>query len=360
MHRHLPPWIKRLGLRRSLLGYLARTSSARREVVLAFLILLGLFAVGTVGYSLIEGWYWFDGFYMTFITITTIGFTELERLSASGRVFTVFIGIGGIGIAAFIATRLTQLLITSQNLRQRRLARMIDRMEDHLVICGYGRIGRRIVRDLQGSGKPFVVVEEDEERIETLRGEQVPCIEGDARDEERLRAAGVERARSLLLTLPEDATTVFVTLTAREITRAPNHDLFIVARTNDHRNRSKLLTAGADKVVAPLEVGADRMAQVVMRPNVDQFMEEVLHTGALGLQMDEVHVHEDAPLAGRTLAESQFRQQFEAVVIAVIKPDEDDMNFNPRAQMKIQAGDILIVLGNPEMIHRLEQEGCTP
>jgi voltage-gated potassium channel len=219
---------------------------------------------------------------------------------------------------------------------------------------------RRIVWDLQGSGKPFVVVEEDEERIETLRGEQVPCIEGDARDEERLRAAGVERARSLLLTLPEDATAVFVTLTAREITRAPNHDLFIVARTNDHRNRSKLLTAGADKVVAPLEVGADRMAQVVMRPNVDQFMEEVLHTGALGLQMDEVHVHEDAPLAGRTLAESQFRQQFEAVVIAVIKPDEDDMNFNPQAQMKIQAGDILIVLGNPEMIHRLEQEGCTP
>ena len=360
MRQHFPLWMKRLGLRRSLLGYLARTSSARREIMLAFAVLLGLCAIGTAGYSLIEGWYWFEGLYMTFITITTIGFTELEQLSALGRVFTIFIGISGIGIAAFIATRLTQFLITNQNLRQRRLARMIDRMEDHLIICGYGRIGRRIVQDLQGSGKSFVVVEKNEEHIETLREEQVPCIEGDARDEERLRAAGVERARSLLLTLPEDATTVFVTLTAREVTHATNHDLFIVARTNDHRNRSKILTAGADKVIAPLEVGADRMAQVVMRPKVDQFMEEILHTGALGLQMDEVYVREGAPLAGRTLAESEFRQQFEAVVVAVIEPDEDEMNFNPRAHMKIQAGDVLVVLGNPKMIHRLNEEGCTP
>lgn len=360
MRRLLPLWMKRLGLRRSLLAYLARTSSARREVVLAFVFLLGLFAIGTAGYALIEGWHWFDGFYMTFITITTIGYTELEELSTAGRLFTVFIGLSGIGIAAFIATRLTQLLLTNQNLRERRLARMIDRMNDHLIICGYGRIGRRIVQDLRGTDKSFVVVEQREEHIEELREKQIPCVEGDAREEDKLRDAGVERARSLILTLPEDATTVFVTLTAREITRATNHKLFIVARTNDHRNRSKILTAGANKVIAPLEVGADRMAQVVMRPNVDQFMEEVLHTGALGLQMDEVHVQEGAPLAGRTLAESKFRQQFEAVVVAVIEPDEDDMNFNPGANMKIQAGDILVVLGNPEMIERLNREGCTP
>jgi voltage-gated potassium channel len=352
--------MKRLGLRRSLLSYLAQTSTTRREVALAFVFLLALLAIGTAGYSLIEDWYWFDAFYMTFITITTIGFTELEPLSTLGRVFTVFVGLTGIGIAAFIATRLTQLLLTNQNLRQRRIVRMIDRMDDHLIICGYGRIGRRIVQDLRGTEKPYVVVEEREERIEELREEQTPCVHGDARDEEKLRAAGIERARSLILTLPDDATTVFVTLTAREITREANRDLFIMARTNDHRNRSKILTAGASKVIAPLEVGADRMAQVVMRPNVDQFMEEVLRTGALGLQMDEVRVSEGAPLAGRTLAESEFRQRFEAVVVAVIEPDEDDMNFNPQADMRIQAGDVLVVLGNPDMIRRLEEEGCTP
>jgi voltage-gated potassium channel len=356
---NLPLWVKRLGLRRSLLAYLARTSSAWREMMLAFFILLGLLIVGTAGYSLFEGWHWFDGFYMTFITITTIGFTELQQLSTFGRVFTIFIGISGIGLAAFIATRLTQFLITTQNLRERRLARMIDRMEDHLIICGFGRIGRRIVQDIDRAEQPFVVVEEQEERLEELREEQIPCVKGDAREEDTLHDAGIERAQSLLLTLPEDATTVFVTLTARELTQEANPDLFIIARTNDHRNRAKLLTAGASKVIAPLEVGADRMAQVVMRPNVDQFMEEVLRTGALGLQMDEVHVQNGAPLAGRSLAESNFRQQFETVVVGVIEPDEDDMNFNPGADVKIQAGDILVVLGNPEMIRRLKFEGCT-
>lgn len=356
----LPPWMKRLGLRRHLLGYLARTSTARREVTLALIFILLLLAVGSVGYALLEGWSWFDGLYMAFITITTIGFQEVRDLSVWGRLLTMVIALLGIGTGGLVATRLAQLLLTNQNLRQRRIARMIDRMDRHLIICGFGRIGRRIVQDLHHSDRPFVVVEEKEEHIESLREAQIPCVQGDAREEEVLHAAGIERAQSLLLTLPEDATTVFVTLTAREITGDSNADLFIIARTNDHRNRSKLLTAGASKVIAPLEVGADRMAQVVMRPNVDRFMEEVLRTGALGLQMDEVHVQENAPLAGRTLAESKFRQQFEAVVVAVIEPDEDDMNFNPGANMKIQAGDILVVLGNPEMIRRLREEGCTP
>ncbi|PSQ91930.1 MAG: potassium channel protein [Bacteroidetes bacterium SW_4_67_19] len=357
---NLPLWVKRLGLRRSLLSYLARTSTTRREIMLAVLFIGSLLAVGTVSYALLEGWSWFEGLYMAFITITTIGFQEVNNLSVPGRLLTMFIALLGIGTGGLIATRSAQLLLTSQNLRKRRIARMIDRMEDHLIICGFGRIGRRIVRDLDHADQPFVVVDNKEEHLEELRQEQIPCVQGDAREEEVLDKAGVERARNLLLTLPEDATTVFVTLTARELTIDSNPDLFIIARTNDHRNRSKIQTAGANKVIAPLEVGADRMAQVVMRPNVDRFMEEILHTGALGLQMDEVRVQEGAPLAGRTLAESKFRQQFETVVVGVIEPDEDDMNFNPGADMKIQAGDILVVLGNPEMIRRLKGDGCTP
>lgn len=352
----LPLWTKYLGLRRGLFSFLARTSTTRREITVALAFLLLLMAGGTAGYALIEGWSWFDGFYMAFITITTIGFAEVHELSQVGRTFTALLAVLGIGTAAFIATRFANLLLTDQNLRARRIARIIDRMDDHLIICGYGRIGRRIVQDLRRNDRPFVVVEIKDDRIEELRERQVPCVHGDAQEEENLRAAGIERARGLILTLPDDAQTVFVTLTAREI----DPDLFIMARTNDHHNRSKLLTAGASKVIAPIEVGADRMAQVVVRPNVDQFMEEVLGTGALGLQMEEVCVREGAPLAGRTLAESNFRQQFKAVVVAVIEPDEDDMNFNPGADMKIQAGDILIVLGDPGMIQRLEAKGCTP
>lgn len=149
---------------------------------------------------------------------------------------------------------------------------------------------------------------------------------------------------------------MFVTLTAREM----NPNVFILARTIDHRNRSKLIHAGADKVIAPSEVGADRMAQVILRPNVDQFMENVLHTGALSLQIEEVHVAEGAPLDGETLAGSTFRQQFDAVVIGIIDSDTREMKFHPGPSDLIEAGDILIVIGDREMIRRLRDQGCKP
>jgi voltage-gated potassium channel len=147
-----------------------------------------------------------------------------------------------------------------------------------------------------------------------------------------------------------------VTLTAREM----NPDVFILARTIDHRNRSKLDHAGADKVIAPSEVGADRMAQVILRPNVDQFMERVLHASALSLQIEEVEVKPGAPLSGQTLSESNFRQRYDAIVIGMIDRSEGTMKFNPAPSDRIQEGDVLIVLGDPDMIHSLRKQGCTP
>ena len=309
-----------------------------------------------------------DGFYRTFITLTTIGFTELnDGLSTMGRLFTVIIAFLGIGTAAFIATRSAQLFISNPRFRERRSARIIARMNNHYIICGYGRVGRRLAQDLERAGKPFVVIDLAEAETQELHEDRIPYVQGDARNEEILQEAGIEQAYGLLVTLPEDSANVFVTLTAREI----NPDLFIVARTNDHRNRGKLLTAGASKVVAPIEVGADRMAQVVVRPNVDRFMERVLQTGALGLQMEEVHVQPGSALAGKSLSESNFRQQFDAIVIAVIDAqndsgdaaagaaDEEDMHFNPSATTRIEPGNILVVLGSRDMIERLRLEGCS-
>jgi voltage-gated potassium channel len=349
MARFGNPW-------QSLIDWLARMDPSRREILLASLALLVLFVLGTTGYAFLEGWTWMDGLYMTFITLSTIGFQEIHTLSDAGRLFTLGLGITGIGLLTFVVARSAQLLVASQRLRERRIMSQIDDLSDHYIICGYGRVGQRLAEDLQAAEHSFVVVDVADEEIAALRDKNLLHVQGDAEKEETLKRAGIDRAHGLILTLPEDSSNVFVALTAREM----NPDLFILARTVDHDNTNKLLNAGADKVIAPSEVGADRMAQVVLRPNVDEFMEQVLHANALSLQIDEVKVHRSAPLAGQSLAESNFRQQFNAVVIGIIDADSGEMTFNPTPAARIDAGDILIVLGDSTVIQSLREQVCTP
>lgn len=270
---------------------------------------------------------------MTFITMTTIGFQEVHELSSFGRIFTIFIGLAGIGTVAFIATRSVQILIMGQRLKQRQLMQTISKLSDHYILCGYGRIGMRIAEDLRRSGVPFVIIENAEHKVEKLKSSQLLYIDGDAEEEGSLEAAGISRAQGLILTLPEDSVNVFVTLVAREI----NPELFILVRTNKHENRRKLIRAGADKVVSPYEIGADRMAHVILRPNVDRFMEQVLHTEALNLMMEEVTVHEGSALAGKSLVESNLRQHFDAIVVSIMDGKTLEMKFNPEATDKIKA-----------------------
>ena len=327
----------------------------RREILVASLLLVFLMVGGAYAYHFVEGWPWIDGFYMTFITLTTIGFTEVHTLSNAGRLVTVLIGVLGIGIATFVIARFAQLLLVSDRLQRRHMQEQIDRLENHYIICGYGRVGHRLAEDLHRAGRPFVVIDHDREEIEDEMLDEMLFIVGDAEDEEVLHQAGIERAKGVIIALPEDSSNVFVTLTAREL----NPEVYILTRTIDHQNRNKLLHAGADKVIAPSEVGADRMAQVILRPNVDEFMERVLHTGALSLQIEEVRVRPGSPLDGETLAGSTFRQQFDAIVIGIIDDETKEMKFHPGPSDKIESGDILIVIGAPEMIRRLREEGCS-
>lgn len=341
--------------RERVVSRLAQLEQPRREILFAALFLILLLLTGMFGYRLIEGWSLMDGLYMTFITLSTIGFGEVRTLTTGGRIFTIFIGISGIGIVAFVAARSAQLLLTSERLRQRQIARQIARMDNHFIICGYGRIGKRVAEDLQHAEKSFVIVDLDPEEVSVAQAAGLPALQGDAEDENVLREAGLEHAQGLILLLPEDSDNVFAALVARDL----RPDLFILARTNDVKNRRKLIQAGANKVIAPLDVGADRISQVVLRPNVDQFMERVLRTTSLGLQMEEVSVEVSAPLAGKSLAESNFRQQFDAIVIAIIDADTEEMKFNPGPDDRITAGDTLVVLGSEEMIDRLRLRGCT-
>ena len=334
--------------------WLADIEPTQREILFASIFLVLWFLIGTLGYAAIEGWDLMDGLYMTFITLTTIGFAEVYTLSTTGRLFTILIAFVGIGSVAFVAARSAQVLLAGELLRQRQMTRKIRKMHDHYIICGYGRIGKRVAADLQTAGKAFVVLERDEELVQAMQDTGIPALTGDAEDEETLRQAGIALARGLITLLPEDSDNVFVTLVAREL----NPNLFILARTNHSKNRRKLLQAGAAQVVAPSDVGADRMAQVILRPNVDRFMAQVMKSSDLGLMMEEVPIEPHAWLAGKSLAQARFRQKFDAIVITIIKGLTGEMKFNPGPNDRIEAGDVLIVLGSQEMIHRLRREGC--
>ena len=347
---------------------LARLDDRRAELVVGTLLLAGLLVVGTIGYMLIEGWSWLDAFYMTFITLSTIGFSEVGELSPLGRLFTIAIALVGIGAVAFMASRAIQYLVATQRYLENRMQRRIDALSNHYVICGYGRLGRRIAEDLKRSDLDVVVVDSAEVRTAELHDAGVLYVHGNAEEEATLIAAGIERAAGMVLTLPVDAANVFTALTARGL-----HDnLFILARTNHHPNIQKLLRAGVDKEISPYEIGADRMAQVILRPNVDRFMEQGMNVSALDLDMEEVVIERGALLDGMTLAASRFRSRFDVIVVAVSSQPvtqgtqaldlqakgDVTWQFNPQAHTTLSAGDVLIVLGNPTAIEALRTGGC--
>jgi len=318
-------------------------------------VLLVVFAIGSVGYHFIEGMNFFDGFYMTFITITTIGFAELKNLTDGGRILTMVVFVMGIGVISYIASQTTQLLFESEIFRKRAMKKQLERMDNHYILCGYGRIGHRIAHVLREAKIPIVVVENRDSSIERIKEDKFLYVEGDAQEESVLKEAGVERAKGLICTLSRDQDNVFVTLIAREL----NENIFILVRTNQRANTRKILRSGANKVISPYEVGADRMANVILRPHVDQFMNRLLGGSTQDHIFDEVKVSEGSNLAGKTLAEAQIRQKYFVVIIAIIPEGRtSSIKFNPGSDDVINEGDSLIVLGDVDRIEELRAKGC--
>lgn len=324
------------------------------RISIALSILAVVFLLGSLGYHFIEGMPFFDGFYMTFITITTIGFTELANLSQTGRILTMVLFVMGIGVISYIASQTTQLIFESEIFRIRAMKKQLEKMDQHYIIAGYGRIGHRIAEVLKDADIPIVVIDNRESSLERVKNENLLYVAGDAQDEEVLKEAGIERAKGLICTLSRDQDNVFVTLIARDI----NPDIFILVRTNQHHNTKKILRAGADKVISPYEIGADRMANVILRPNVDQFMNRILDGTTQDHVFDEVKVFEGSELANKTLQDARIRQKYFVVIIAIIPEDQDSIQFNPGSQDKISVGDSLIVLGDFERIKHLREKGC--
>ena len=318
-------------------------------------VLLGSVTVGgTVGYVLIEGWSAWDAFYMTVITITTVGYREVHDLSRAGQVFTVVLLVSGVGAALYTFTLLAAAVVEGRlprHLQQRRQARMLDTVKDHFIVCGYGRIGSMIAHQLARQRVPLVVIEHEPPRAQAAIESGLLAIEAEASREEVLKRAGIERARGLIAAVGTDAQNVYAVLTARVL----RPDLFIVGRAESEDAIIKLKRAGANRVVSPYQIGAVQMAQTALRPAVVDFVELATSSENLELAMEEVAIAAGSRIADRTLLDAGLRQRFGVIVVGIQRQD-DRMEFNPVPEAIIRSGDKLVVLGQPESLRKLEAE----
>jgi voltage-gated potassium channel len=308
--------------------------------------------IGTIGYSLIEGWNLWDAFYMTVITITTVGYGEVHPLSQAGRAFTVLIILSGVGSFFYAFTLFMALLAEgglAERLEVRRRTRMLDELKDHFILCGFGRMGGIIAREFSRQSVPFVIIERDPERMQSAMEEGFLAVEADASSEEVLRRVRIERARGFVAAVSTDAENVYAVLSARLL----RPDLFIIGRAETDDARTKLLRAGADRVISPYHIGGLQLAQTALRPAVVDFVQLATSSENLDLNLEQVRIGPGSPLDGRTLVDAGVRQRFGVVVVGIRRTD-GRMDFNPDPQTAMHAGDDLVVLGRSGSLRELE------
>lgn len=318
-------------------------------ISLSLAILIG----GTVGYCLLEGWSLFDSLYMTIITVTTVGFGEVRPLSPLGRSFTIILLLFGVGIILYLMTTMTQMVVEGkirEALGRRSVQKHIRAMRGHFIICGYGRIGSQVAHMLRENGIQTVIVDSSEKVRSRLTEANQDFIFGSATEDESLMDAGIDRARGLVASVSSDADNVFITLTAKGM----NPDLFVIARATEPGSEIKLKRAGADKVVSPYFIGARRIAQMVIRPTVADFVDLTFHSSDMALRMEELKVGPNAELAGVTLMDSGIRKNLDVIVLAVKKAN-GGMIFNPPAHTVVEAGDTLVTMGPRDSMNKLGQ-----
>ncbi len=324
-----------------------------RHLKISCFILAVLVSLGTVGYMVIEGWCFLDALYMTVITLGTVGFKEVHELDSAGKIFTITLIFFGVSVIGYIVGSLAQIMFEGQFQRiigRKKVEKQVERLKDHYIICGFGRMGSLICREFTAKPLPFVVVEKDLDVIETLKEEHYLFLHGNATDDETLLKAGIRKAKGLISVVTSDTENVYITLTARGL----NPDLFILARAGEEGSEIKLKRAGASKVVSPYLIGGSRMAQAILRPNVVDFIEIATGMENLELQMEEIQIPAGSGFVGENLVSAGFRKETGVIIIG-IKKASGKMTFNPNPHSKIEAHDTLIVLGEPSSIQKLEQ-----
>ena len=317
---------------------------------------VGLMAVivvgGTTGYSLIEGWDLWDAFYMTIISVTTVGYREVHPLSRPGQAFTVVVLMFGVATVlytfSFLMARLVEGDLQERWVR-RRNRRMLDDLTHHFIICGFGRIGQIVAREFARQDEPFVIIERDAERMQAAIDLGYLAVEADASSEDVLKRVGINRARGFIAAVSTDADNVFAILTARLL----RPDLFIIGRAETEDAKAKLIRAGADRVISPYQIGGLQLAQTALRPAVVDFVQLATSSDNLDLNMEQVQIGEDAPLAGRSIIDANLRQRFGVVVVGIQRAG-GAMEFNPPPESVMHVGDFLVVLGQAKNLRELE------
>jgi voltage-gated potassium channel len=319
---------------------------------LSIVLLAGVVCAGTAGFVIIEGWDVFDAFYMTITTVTTVGYGEIHPLSRLGRVFNSGVIILGVATVLYTFSFLMARLIEGdlqQRWARRRRQHMLDNLDNHFIICGFGRIGQIVAREFTRQAVPFVIIEREAERMQAAIDMGYLAVEADASSEEVLRRLGIGRARGFIAAVSTDADNVFAILTARLL----RPDVFIIARAETEDAKAKLVRAGADRVLSPYQIGGLQLAQTALRPAVVDFVQLATSSDNLDLNMEQVLIGEGAPLAGRTIVDAHLRQRFGVVVVGIQRAG-GGMEFNPSPESVMGVGDYLVVLGQAKNLRELE------
>jgi voltage-gated potassium channel len=323
----------------------------RRLLYLGLAIVL-LLAIGTAGFTLIEGWPLFDSFYMTITTIATVGYREVHDLSRAGRIFNTAVIVFGVTTLFFAIGVMTQSAIElelGEVFGKRRTKRMIDKLEKHYIVCGYGRVGRSAADELSRAGAALVVVDRSPERVEQAARAGLLAMAGDATRDETLADLGVARASGLVAALATDADNLFLILSARSL----NPNLKVSARVSEESAEQKLRRAGADTVYAPYRQAGQQLAAALVRPHVVQFLDVATQGVGPGIELEQVRVAPDCELAGKSLRQVQLRSELGVIVLAIRKA-KGEMMFNPPADAALDPGDFLVVMGEHGNLHKLE------
>jgi voltage-gated potassium channel len=321
-----------------------------RRLIWSIGALVAIVFIGTIGYEVIEGWSLLDSIYMTITTITTVGFREVHPLSDAGRIFTIFVIIGGVGGALYVLTSIMAYLLEGQfgiTMGRRRMKNRIAKLKEHFILCGYGRVGQEIAQAFSEEGVPFVIISNNQEHLANADKEGYLYIFGDATSDEVLREAGAERAYGLVAAVGSDSDNTFITLSAREL----RPDLFIEARSSSPEAEGKLRRAGADRIISPHAIGGRRMAMLALRPAVVDFIDTVTYGRGRELELENVDVGSGSQLVGRTM--EQARSKVGITVLAMRKKGGKLLP-NPPGEEIIEEGDRLIVIGTKKRLAALE------
>lgn len=323
----------------------------QRRFIFILLLLIGVLAFGTAGYMIIEDMRFLDALYMTVITLATVGFKEVKELDENGKIFTIILILTGFGVFTYALTTGAKIIIEGEIkevFKKRKMKKKIEKLSGHYIICGYGRMGSIVVKELKANNIPLVIVEKDKNNLP--ENEEFIYVEGDATHDDVLKSAGIEKAKGLITVLPSDAENLYVVLSAREL----NPNLFIVARAVEKEAEHKLKIAGADRVVSPYFIGGLRIAHTVLRPTVVDFLEFAIRSEHMEIQIEEIEVSPNSNLVGKTIAQTGIGRDIGVIIIGIKRAD-GRMKFNPTSQTFIKSGDTLIVIGEIDKLTLLEK-----